>query len=207
LRAPLNLIRQFSQLVLDEGGASLREIDRRYLRQIVAHAITTDCLAESLLALSRATRLSLQKEPVDMRRLVEQVVAETGAVHRQPPIDIRIDDLPVIDADPALLKQVWGQLISNAVKFTRPRALAHIRMGALPGKSGPIFFIEDDGVGFDMAQADRLFRAFQRLHHPEDFPGTGVGLTIVEHIIRRHGGPIWAEAAVDQGATFYFTLE
>ena len=134
------------------------------------------------------------------------MVAETQASYGEPRADLRIVEVPAAEADPALLKQVWGALVSNALKFTRSRAPARIEIGSLPGDGSPVYFIKDNGVGFDMAQSGRLFRAFQRLHHPEDFPGTGVGLTIVEHIIRRHGGRVWAEAEVDRGATFYFTL-
>jgi light-regulated signal transduction histidine kinase (bacteriophytochrome) len=206
LRAPLNLIQQFSRLVLEQYGACLPNDGQQCLRQIQAHAVTTDSLAEDLLALSRATRLSPQKKTIEMRSLVEQVVAESQAAHGEQSADIRIGHLPPAEADPALLKEVWSALVSNALKFTRPRAPACIEIGFLPGNGHPIYFIKDNGVGFDMAQSDRLFRAFQRLHHPEDFPGTGVGLTIVEHIIRRHGGRVWAEAQVDRGATFFFTL-
>lgn len=206
LRAPLNFIRQFSHLLLDQYGEVLPAEGQLYLRQILANASTTDALAEDLLTLSRATRVSLQKQSIDMRQLVDQVVAESQARGDLPRAEIRIGNLPPADADPVLLKQVWNALLSNALKFTRPGTAAHIEIGALPETRPPVYLIKDDGVGFDMAQSDRLFRAFQRLHNPEEFPGTGLGLAIVQQIIRRHGGRVWAEGKVDHGACFYFTL-
>jgi light-regulated signal transduction histidine kinase (bacteriophytochrome) len=206
LRAPLNLIRQFARLLLDQYNSALPDQGQQYLQQILAHAVTTDCMAEDLLTLSRATRLSPQKQTVDMRRLVAKVVEATKAAHPERQVEIQIDELPAAEADPLLLNQVWGALLSNALKFTRTRGLARVQVSALPGDASPVYFIKDNGVGFDMAQSDRLFRAFQHLHAPEDYPGTGVGLTVVEHIIRRHGGRVWASAEVDRGATFFFTL-
>ncbi len=206
LRAPLSLIRQFSQLALEQFGAALPLDGQRYLRQILGHAVTTDCMAEDLLALSRATRVAPMKQQVNMRLIVEQVVAEIKQKDRELRAELHIGDLPAAQADPTLLKQVWGALISNALKFTRPHDRAHVEISSLSRDDQVIYYIKDDGVGFDMAQSDRLFRAFQHLHDTDEFPGTGVGLTIVDIIIRRHGGRVWAEAAVDRGSTFYFTL-
>ncbi len=200
----------------DRAGARNRgalQIAGLYALIGVLWILFSDQLAEAVVGASpMLTTVSIVKGwgyvvvTVDVRRLVEKVVAESLAAHGEPSVEVRIDDLPPAEADPALLKQVWGHLISNSLKFTRPRAPARIEVGSLSGDGHPVYFVRDNGVGFDMGQSDRLFRAFQRLHHAEDFPGTGVGLTIVEHIIRRHGGRVWVEAAVDQGATFYFTL-
>jgi light-regulated signal transduction histidine kinase (bacteriophytochrome) len=128
-------------------------------------------------------------------------------LHSGRKIDLRIGTLPACESDPALLKQVWLNLLSNALKYTRRRELPVVEIGSFEQKGITVYFVRDNGTGFDMRYASKLFGVFQRLHRAEDYEGTGVGLAIVQRIILRHGGRIWAEAAVDQGATFYFTLK
>ena len=122
-------------------------------------------------------------------------------------IDIRIGELPSCEGDPALLKQVWVNLISNAIKYSRKRAAALIEIGSTSNNGEKVYFVSDNGTGFDMQYANKLFGVFQRLHRAEEFEGTGVGLAIVQRIVHRHGGRIWAEAALDRGATFYFSMK
>ncbi|MBI4788771.1 MAG: PAS domain S-box protein [Chloroflexi bacterium] len=217
LRAPLNLIEQFAGIALADYGAQLEEPGRHVVRLIQENAVAVNCLAEDLLTLSRMTQQSLVKRTVDVQELVRQVLADLKEAHAGRQVEIVLGDLPAAQADPVLLEQVWFNLISNALKFTRQREVARIELGSVgqvvedPRNemegTNLTYYVKDNGAGFDMANADRLFRAFQRLHHAEDFPGNGLGLAIVERIIRRHGGRVWAEAEVDEGATFYFTLE
>jgi light-regulated signal transduction histidine kinase (bacteriophytochrome) len=134
------------------------------------------------------------------------VVAELRERNPERAVEVRIADLPACHGDPIFLRQVLVNLLANAWKFTARRASAVIEVGASPGERGRAYFVRDNGAGFDMRYADKLFGVFQRLHGIRDFPGTGVGLSIVKRIVQRHGGQVWAESAVDSGATFYFTL-
>jgi light-regulated signal transduction histidine kinase (bacteriophytochrome) len=138
---------------------------------------------------------------------VRAVLQSLQAEQKNRQIELTIGELPAADADPRLLKQVWVNLITNALKYTRSRDKVIIRVGAETKEGVPVYYIQDNGVGFDMRYAHKLFGVFQRLHRAEDYEGTGVGLAIVQRIIARHGGRIWAQAAKNQGATFYFTLQ
>lgn len=144
---------------------------------------------------------------MDFHGQVRAVLDELRAAHSRRAIDVRLGELPPCEGDPALLKQVWVNLLSNAFKYTANRAAAEVEIGMLQKDGANVYFVRDNGTGFDMRYASKLFGVFQRLHLQEDFPGTGVGLAIVQRIVHRHGGEIWAEAAVDRGATFYFTLK
>lgn len=206
LRAPLNLIGEFSRMMLEDYGRELPEESLELMRLIRENAAATIRLVEDLLALSRTSRLALKKENVEMQDLVRQVWEDLVGAEDGRQIEIKWGPLPAASADPILIKQVWVNLISNALKFTRPRPVAHIEIGSDEKEGETVYYIKDDGVGFDGTDTERLFRAFQRLHHPDEFEGTGVGLAIVERIVRRHGGSVCAEGAVDQGAAFYFTL-
>lgn len=211
LRGPLNQVHQLVQLVQDDYGAQLPETGQHLLRLVEENAQVVNRLAEDLLTLARLTQQSPVKQRIAMTELVRQVVNELcpkaspgdAAGHR---VDIHMGELPAAEADPRWLQQVWEHLLSNAVKFTRTREKAQIDIGSSDQDGQAIYWIRDNGVGFDMAHVDRLFRAFQRLHHVEDFEGNGLGLAIVERIIRWHGGRVWAQAEPDQGATFYFTV-
>jgi light-regulated signal transduction histidine kinase (bacteriophytochrome) len=159
-----------------------------------------------LLALARVGRQDLHRQAVGLNSLVRQVQADLGPDTAGRPIDWLIGSLPVVECDPVLMKLVLVNLLSNAVKFTRPRSPAVIELGTITHDGEDVIFVRDNGFGFDMKYASKLFGVFQRLHGPQEFEGTGVGLAIVQRIIQRHGGRIWAEAELDYGAAFYFTL-
>ncbi len=141
-----------------------------------------------------------------MSSLVKEAIADLAAETEGREIEWQIGDLPFVECDAALMKQVWANLLSNAVKFTRPRKPARIQVGQQERDGRKVLFVRDNGVGFSMKYADKLFGVFQRLHREEDFEGTGVGLATVHRIIQKHGGQVWAEAGLDEGAAFYFTL-
>ena len=165
-------------------------------------------LIDDLLTFSRLSRAPLNRQPVNMSNLARAVVDDLNSQRNGQQIDVRIPELPGCEGDPALLKQVWINLVSNAFKYTKHRAPALVEIGAIRQQDKEdVWFVRDNGAGFDMRYADKLFGVFQRLHRAEDYEGTGVGLAIVQRIIHRHGGRIWAESAVDRGATFYFTLQ
>jgi two-component system, sensor histidine kinase and response regulator len=206
LRAPLRAVNGFSKILLEEHGPRLPPEAQGYLRLVGDNAHYMGQLIDGLLMFSRLSRQPLPKESmlteVVVRRALDELVPEqTG---RQ--LEIRIGELPPCRGHPTLLKQVFVNLLSNALKFTRQQAVAHIEVGSRQADGEVIYFVRDDGAGFDMQYADKLFGVFQRLHRAEDYDGTGVGLAIVQRIVQRHGGRIWAEAALGQGATFSFTL-
>jgi light-regulated signal transduction histidine kinase (bacteriophytochrome) len=153
------------------------------------------------------SRLPLRKSTVDTGKLVRGTWNELIAQRQERRVDLRVAELPACQADPALLKQVWVNLLSNALKYSGKREVALVEVGCAREKDQDVYCVRDNGTGFDMKYAHKLFGVFQRLHRAEDYEGTGVGLAIVQRIIQRHGGRIWAESAVDKGATFYFTLE
>jgi light-regulated signal transduction histidine kinase (bacteriophytochrome) len=144
---------------------------------------------------------------VDTNQLVQEVLDELKPQREGRQIEIRVGELPECDADPALAKQIWVNLLSNAIKYTRDRSPAIVEVGCERTEGANAYFVRDNGVGFDMKYANKLFGVFQRLHRAEDFEGTGVGLAIVQRIVLRHGGRVWAEGQVNSGATFHFTLE
>ena len=207
LRAPLRAMDGFSQAVLEDFGPQLPEEGQRYLQTIRDGAQKMGMLIDDLLTFSRLSRTPLQKQEVNTGNLVRSVLDDLSSQQEGRHIDLRIGELPACAGDPALLKQVWINLLSNALKYTRKREAAVVEIGCEAKPEGNVYFVRDNGTGFDMRYAGKLFGVFQRLHRAEDFEGTGVGLAIVQRIIHRHGGRIWAEAAVDRGATFYFTLE
>jgi PAS domain S-box-containing protein len=207
LRAPLRALDGFSQAVLEDFGATLPSTGQRYLRAIRSNAQRMGELIDDLLAFARLNRQSMHREEVDMDRLVRSVLVELKSQQGDRQIYFQVHSLPMGSGDPALLKQVWLNLISNAVKYTSRCAAAVIEVGCEQRDGEPIYFVRDNGCGFDMHYVHKLFGVFQRLHREEDYPGTGVGLAIVERVIARHGGRVWAEGAVGQGATFSFTLQ
>jgi PAS domain S-box-containing protein len=207
LRSPLRAIDGFSQAVLEDYGSQVPGEGLRYLRTIRESAQRMSALIDDLLAFARLGRTSLNKREVDTERMVRGVLEELGSPWSGRQVEVRIDGLPPSSGDPLLLKQVWVNLLSNALKYTGKRERALIEIGCTAGPGTRAFFVRDNGTGFDMRFADRLFGVFQRLHRAEDYEGTGVGLAIVQRIVTRHGGRVWAEAEVDRGATFHFTLE
>jgi PAS domain S-box-containing protein len=207
LRAPLRAVDGFSQAVLEDYATQLPEDCARYLRRIRAGAQTMGNLIDDLLTLSRLSRAPLSKRMVDTGILVRGVVDDLQSQPNAKKVEVRIGELPSCLCDPALLKQVWINLLSNALKYTLKRESPLVEVGCTRGREGNVYFVRDNGAGFDMRYVNKLFGVFQRLHRAEDYEGTGVGLAIVQRIVQRHGGRVWAEAEVDRGAAFYFTLE
>jgi signal transduction histidine kinase len=212
LRAPLRSIDGFSRMVVEESNDQLSPESKRHLGLVIAGAQQMGALIDDLLGFSRLGRVDLKMRRVNTADIVDDVIGELKEEFANRQIEFQVDELPGCRADPALLKVVFHNLLSNAVKFTAQRETAHIEIGALPNAPtetpGMVtYFVRDDGVGFDMAYSDKLFGVFQRLHRMEDFAGTGVGLALVRRIVERHGGKVWAKAAVGAGATFYITLE
>ncbi|MBL9188443.1 MAG: PAS domain S-box protein, partial [Opitutaceae bacterium] len=206
LRAPLRAVDGFSQTVLEDFAPLLPEEGRRSLTRIRRSAQRMGALIDDLLAFARLSRQELNKREFETSRLVNDVLADLGAPWPDRTVVLTVGELPRSFGDPSLLKQVWGNLLANALKYSRKRDRAEIEVGCRRIEGADIFHVRDNGTGFDMRYADKLFGVFQRLHRVEDYEGTGVGLAIVQRIISRHGGRVWAEAAVDQGATFFFTL-
>ena len=164
-------------------------------------------LIDDLLAFSRLTRQSITKQPVNMESLVRSVLADVVPEAATGKIQFVDGNLPAAHGDPALLRQVWANLLSNAIKYSRHAQQARIEIGSMTEGKKDIYYVRDNGAGFDMKYADKLFGVFQRLHRGDEFEGTGIGLAIVQRVVHRHGGRVWADAKVNEGATFYFTLE
>jgi light-regulated signal transduction histidine kinase (bacteriophytochrome) len=163
-------------------------------------------LVDDLLNLARMGRRELSLQVSGLKSLVDELIKELQPECEGRQIEWQIGVLPFVECDPGLMKQVFQNLLSNALKFTRPRSQAVIEVGQKDRNGTPVLFVRDNGVGFSMKYADKLFGVFQRLHRAEDFEGTGVGLATVQRIIQKHGGRIWVEAELEKGATFYFTL-
>ncbi|MBI4788768.1 MAG: response regulator [Chloroflexi bacterium] len=206
LRAPLAQMNELSRALLEDYQAQLPADSQPLLQIIHDHAAATNVLAEDLLTLSRVTQVAPAKQTVHMTELVRHVLTDLAEPEGRR-VEIHVADLPTAQADPVLVKQVWVNLIGNALKFTRGCEVARIEISWQREKEATVYSVKDNGAGFNMAQVDRLFRAFHRLHHADDFEGNGLGLAIVQRIVERHGGYAWAEGAVGQGATFYFTLD
>jgi PAS domain S-box-containing protein len=211
LRAPLRHIDGFSRILEDEYGSQFDSTASHYLRRIRQGTRHMGELVDDLLSLSRVGRQELRRQLTGLNSLVEEVRAELKEIAaqsgRQRSVEWKIAPLPFADCDPALMKQVFANLLSNAVKYTLPRQQAIIEVSSTTQNGETVLFVRDNGVGFSMKYADKLFGVFQRLHRQEDFEGTGVGLATVQRILRKHGGRIWAEAELDRGACFYFTVE
>jgi PAS domain S-box-containing protein len=206
LRAPLRHIDGFSRIVLEDHGPKLDAEGRNNLERIRDATQHMGHLVDDLLNLARVGRQELKLQITGLNSLVKEVVAGFEAETSSRQLDWRIASLPFVECDPGLMKQVLSNLISNALKYSRPREHPIVEVGQTSSNGEVVFFVRDNGVGFNVKYADKLFGVFQRLHRPEDFEGTGVGLAIVQRIIHKHGGRIWAEAELDKGATFYFTL-
>ncbi len=206
LRAPLRAMDGFSRILLDEHATAISDEVQHYLQKVRTNAQQMDLLVNELLDFSRLGRQPLTVQAVEPDKLVRQALEDLRSEQEGRRVEITIGDLAVCKADPALLKQVFVNLLSNALKFTRGCEVAMIAVGCHPDSSTRTYFVKDNGVGFEMQYADKLFGVFQRFHRAEDYEGTGVGLAIVQRIILRHGGHVWAEAEVDRGTTVYFTL-
>ena len=207
LRAPLRHIDGFLELLQKKTGTTLDEQGRHYMDAIADAARKMGLLIDDLLSFSRMGRQAMAFQPLDLGTLVRDVIRELEPDAAGRNIEWRIGELPAVGGDAAMLRMVLVNLISNALKFTRPRRQAQIEIGSIPGQDAEaVIFVRDNGVGFDMTYADKLFGVFQRLHRAEEFEGTGIGLANVRRIIARHGGRTWAEGKIDQSATFYFSL-
>ena len=202
LRTPLRAISGFSQVLIEDERERLSADGRGLLERIVRNANRMAELIDDILKYSRASRRALDRQPVDLDALAH-AVAEELANGR---VLLQIGSLPTVSGDATMLRQVLENLIGNAVKFSAQREQARVEVGCREAQGGTVFYVKDNGAGFDMRYADKLFGMFQRLHAESEFPGTGVGLAIVKRLIERHGGRIWAEAGLDKGATFNFTL-
>ena len=207
LRAPVRHIDGFVKIWQKQAGDNFDERGRRYLGIIADSARQMGTLIDDLLVFSRMSRTELHRAKVALNSLVHEAMAAIQMETDDRRIDWNIGNLPEVEADPAMLRQVFINLVANAVKYTRPRDPAKIEVGCADSANGDfVIFVRDNGVGFDMQYAHKLFGVFQRLHRAEDFEGTGIGLANVRRIITRHGGRTWAEGKPDAGATFYFTL-
>jgi PAS domain S-box-containing protein len=207
LRAPLRAVNGFAGIILNEFGPQMPADAMRYLERIRSGAQRMGELIDDLLAFSRLSRQTMRRGDVDSVKLVQDVLDELAPQRDGRRIELCIGKLPACHGDAALLKQVWVNLISNAIKYTGGREAAVIEIGSERHNDENVFFVRDNGTGFNMKYSSKLFGVFQRLHRAEDFEGTGVGLAIAQQIVNRHGGRIWADASEGRGATFFFTLE
>lgn len=206
LRMPLRHIHAYISMLEDSAGEKLNPEERRHISVVRDAARRMGQLIDDLLAFSRIGRTTISAARIDHEHLVRQVIGEMQTDLRDRDIVWEVDSLPAATGDANLLRQVWANLLANAVKYSRPRELARIRVGAVVQDKEIIFNVSDNGVGFDPAYADQLFGVFQRLHSDTQFEGTGVGLANVRRIVQRHGGRTWADAKLNEGATFYFSL-
>ena len=206
LRAPLRHIAGFAQMLQQEFGATLEPAARRYLDRIQAGTQQMGRLIDGLLSLARIGNhpICLMSTPLDA--IVSETISmlEPDCAGRH--VSWKIASLPAVACDPVLIRQVFQNLFSNALKFTRTRHTALVDVSCQENNGQPLFVVRDNGIGFDLKYADKLFAVFQRLHREEDFEGTGVGLAIVQRIVHKHGGEVWAEGEPNRGATFFFTL-
>jgi PAS domain S-box-containing protein len=206
LRAPLRSLNGFSNILLEDYQDKLDAQGQQYLQRIRGASQRMDQLINDMLHLSRITRADFTPTEVNFSALAQEIAAEMQMQTPQRQVEFEITDNLVANGDGDLIKIALENLINNAFKFTSQRPVAYIHVGQLDQQGESIFYIRDNGAGFSMEYANKLFAPFQRLHGEKEFPGTGIGLATVKRIINRHGGRIWAEAAVNQGATFYFTL-
>jgi len=206
LRAPIRHISGFTELLQKSAGPALDDRGRRHVTMILESAKRMGTLIDDLLAFSRIGRAETHKSMVSLQQLVQEALSEVAQETEGRNINWRVGSLPAWYGDRAMLRLVLVNLIANAVKFTRTRAPAEIEIVAEPRHDEIVVFVRDNGVGFDMKYVNKLFGVFQRLHGPETFEGTGIGLATVQRVVHRHGGRVWAEGLVDQGATFYFSL-
>ncbi len=206
LRAPLRSVDGFSQILLEDYAPELDEEGEDYLRRVRAASQRMGELIDNLLNLSRLTRGSMRKEAVDLSALAKAFVDELRESRPERRVEFVVEEGLLVDGDRQLLRVALNHLLDNAWKFTAKQPRAKIEFGTVQHDGEPAYFVRDDGAGFDMAYADNLFGPFQRLHSVTEFEGAGIGLAAVQRVIHRHGGRVWAEGAVGDGATFYFTL-
>lgn len=206
LRAPLRSVDGFSVALIEDFSEVLPEAGRNYLGRIRAAATHMSALIDGLLDLARIARLPVAREPLDLTAIAREVASQLGRANPERSVEVLVGPTMRAQGDPALVRVVLQNLLANAWKFTSKRATAEVEVGRTTAGGSDAFFVRDNGAGFDMAYAHKLFGAFQRLHRIDEFEGTGIGLATVQRIVHRHGGRVWAESAIDHGATFYFTL-
>jgi signal transduction histidine kinase len=206
LRAPLRAIEGFAGILGEDYASQLEPEAQRYLDVIVSSAGKMNRLIDDLLAFSRLSRVDMELRSLDMNVLAKSVVSDLRKKESERPMEIIVQPLPEAEGDAALIRKVWLNLVSNAFKFTRKKSEARIEIGGYAEPETNVYYVRDNGTGFDMQYAPKLFGIFQRLHRVEEFEGSGVGLAICQRILHRHGGRIWTEAKPEEGATFYFTL-
>jgi light-regulated signal transduction histidine kinase (bacteriophytochrome) len=202
----LRAINGFSLALLEDYGTTLPPDGQALLARVRENTKRMAQLIDDLLVFSRLGRTPLEMGPVDLASLMQSVVEEQRQADPKRAIEVVVHSLPATLGDAGLLRQALSNLIENAFKFTRRQPKARIEVGSRVEGAETVYYVRDNGAGFDMKYATKLFGVFQRLHGESDFEGTGVGLALVQRIVHRHGGRVWAQAAVDQGATFYFTL-
>ncbi|MCX5806793.1 MAG: ATP-binding protein [Proteobacteria bacterium] len=206
LRTPLISIEGFSRMLSKKYGKDLNEKAQIYLDAILKSTKQMNRLIDDLLTLSRLKRKDFEVEDMDISEIARDVFEELKMINQGRQFKLLINNVPHGIGDPSMIREVFLNILSNAVKFTKHKDVAVIEVGGEAGKDENIFFVKDNGAGFDMENAEKIFGAFQRLHSDTEYEGTGIGLTIVQRIISRHGGRVWAEGKIDEGATFYFTL-
>jgi light-regulated signal transduction histidine kinase (bacteriophytochrome) len=207
LRAPLRAIDAFSRLLLEQHAGRLDDEARGYIERICEATQTIADRMDHLLQLSRVARAEMRRQPVDLSAMARAIAADLQQRSPERQVEIVIADGMAVSGDPQLLRMALENLFDNAWKFTSRRQEARIDFGAVQEEGKPVYFVRDNGAGFDMAYADKLFQPFERLHDVAEFPGNGIGLATVLRVVNRHGGSIRAEGHVDKGATFWFTLE
>lgn len=206
LRAPLRTIDGFARALSEECGETLDQDGRRYLQHVLDSAQRMSGMLEGLLALARIQRAELHPMRIDLSTIARGIVQRLQAADPSRKVEVVIPDGIAAEGDATLLTAALDALLQNAWKFTRQREVGRIEVGAQP-TTPAAYFVRDNGAGFDMSHAGKLYRTFQRMHSEKEFEGVGIGLACAHRIFRRHGGRIWADAAPDQGATFYFTLQ
>jgi light-regulated signal transduction histidine kinase (bacteriophytochrome) len=209
LRAPLRAVDGYARMLEEDYAGKLDAEGNRLLGVVRASSHQMGVLIDDLLAFSRLGREPLRTRPLQLDDLVNQIIEETRPHHDGRTIDFVVGKLGIVEADPALLKQALANLVSNAIKFTRDSSPAVVEVGCRNGTAAgdpTVYYVKDNGAGFDMKYYDKLFGVFQRLHTTREYPGTGVGLAIVQRVVTRHGGRVWADSKPGEGATFYFTL-
>jgi light-regulated signal transduction histidine kinase (bacteriophytochrome) len=206
LRSPIRAVLGYTRRIEADYGPQLDAEGRRLLSVVANEALRMGNLVDDLLAFSQLGRQPVACVPVNMTRLAREVAAEQAQLTGQPLSTFEIGDLPVASGDSVLLRQVWVNLFANAIKYSSNTTDPKRRVWATPEATHAVYHVSDNGVGFDMKYADKLFGVFQRLHNSRGFPGTGIGLAIVKSIVTRHGGTVWADARLGEGATFSFRL-
>ena len=197
---------EFARLVLEKQAALIEAKGRHALELIQSNVRRMLQLIDDLIAFSRLEHQEVKVTGMDMTELARTAFEELAPLHPGRPLSLNLKTLPVAQGDPSMIRQVFTNLLSNAIKFTRPMETAAIEIGSAIHEGQNVYYVKDNGVGFDMRQAERLFSVFQRLHDSETFEGTGIGLAIVRRIVHRHGGWVWADSTINEGATFYFSL-